>query len=86
MKKKRRKKHLIILIEAFDLGDGEYHLDTTQLSDLDIPLTQFEIESPALKNPIPKHELKKAIADRKQYVQHLAHILHWDVTVKVKES
>jgi hypothetical protein len=88
VKKTRRKKHLIVQIEAIDLGDGEYYLDTTQLSDLDIPLTQFEIESSksAGKNLMPKHELKKAIAEQKKYIQDLAQVLHWDVTIKVKKS
>jgi hypothetical protein len=71
VKKKRGKKHLIVQIEAIDVGDGEYFLDTTQLSDLNIPLTQFEIEpsKSAGKNPMPKHELKKAIAEYKKYIQ-----------------
>jgi hypothetical protein len=88
VKKKRRKKHLIVQIEAIDMGNGEYYLDCTQLSDLNIPLTQFEIDyskSPR-KNPMPKQELKKAIADYKKYVEQLAHYLKWDVTIKMKKS
>jgi hypothetical protein len=37
------------------------------------------------KNPVPKRELKKAIADRKKYLEHLAQILYWDVTITVKK-
>jgi hypothetical protein len=53
---------------------------------VNIPTTQFEIESPLSKNPMLKHELEKANADHKKYIQHLAQILHWDVTITVKKS
>ena len=89
VKTKRRKKHLIFQIEPIDVGDGEYYLDTTQLSDVAIPLTQFEIESSKSrlgKNPMPKQVLKKAIADHKKYLRGIAQELHYDLTIKVKKS
>jgi hypothetical protein len=86
MKKKKRKKRLIVQIDVIELEVGQYYIDTTQLSNLIIPLTEFEKNSPPTKNPIAKNELKQAIEDAKKYTQQLAHILHYDVTIKVKKS
>ncbi len=85
--KKKKGKHLIVQIEAIELEEGQYYIHTTQLSNLTIPLTEFEkTTSPLKKNPVPQTELKQAIEDLKKYIQQLAHILHYDVTIKVKKS
>ncbi len=86
MKTKKRKKRLIVQIDVIELEEGQYYIDTTQLSNLIIPLTEFEKNRASQKNPVAKNELKQAIEDTKKYVQQLAHILHHDVSIKVKKS
>jgi hypothetical protein len=81
MKKKRKK--LVVQIDVADMGNGQYYLDTEQLSDIPIPLTQLEMTTPPIKNPVPKKDLKQAIADAKTYIQKLAKILRREVTIKV---
>ena len=85
--KKKKGKHLIVQIEAIEMG-GEYEIITTQLSNIPIPLTEFEktYSSPFKNKPITNKNLKQAIEDLKKYIQQLAHILHYDVTIKVKKS
>jgi hypothetical protein len=60
--KKKKRKHLIVQIEVTDLEDGQFYIDTTQLSNLTIPLTEYEKSTdPLKKNPVPKDELEQAI-------------------------
>jgi hypothetical protein len=81
MKKKRKK--LVVRIDVADMGDGQYYINTEQLSDIPIPLTQLEMTTPLRENPVSKKDLKQAVADEKNYVQKLAKILRRDVTIKV---
>jgi hypothetical protein len=85
MKKKKRKR-LVVQIDVADMGDGQYYIDTEQLSDITIPLTKLELTTPPRENPVSKKDLKQAIADTKTYIQKLAKILRRDVTIKVKRS
>jgi hypothetical protein len=85
-KKKKQKKPLIVQIHVMELESGEYYVDTTQLSDLIIPLTELERTAPPRKNPVSKKELKQAIADAKTYIQKLGQILCREVIIKVKRS
>jgi hypothetical protein len=81
MKKKRKK--LVVRIDIADMGDGQYYIETEQLSDIPIPLTKLEMTTPPIKNPVPKKDLKQTIADAKKYIQKLAKIMRRDVTIKV---
>ena len=81
MKKKRKK--LVVRIDIADMGDGQYYIETEQLSDIPIPLTKLEMTTPPIKNPVPKKDLKQTIADTKTYIQKLAKIMRRDVTIKV---
>ena len=85
--KKKKRKHLRFLIEVSEF-EGEYDIITTQLSNIPIPLTEFEktYSSPFKKKPITNKNLKQALEEHKKYIQQLAHILHYDVTIKVKKS
>jgi hypothetical protein len=60
--------------------------ETFQLSDLIIPLTELQMTTPPIKNPVSQKDLKQAIADAKTYIQKLGKILRRDVTIKVKRS
>ena len=85
--KKKKLKHLRVLIEVSEF-EGEYYIITTQLSNIPIPLTEFEktYSSPFKNKPITNKNLKQALEENKKYIQQLAQILHYDVTVKVKKS
>jgi hypothetical protein len=83
-KKQSKRKRLVVQIEVTKMRDGQYYIHTEQLSDLVIPLTEFEKKSPPRKNPVSKEQLTQAIKDAKMYIQTLAKILRWDVTIKVK--
>jgi hypothetical protein len=84
--KKKPKKPLIVQIDVIELEAGEYFVETTQLSDLIIPLTKLELTTPPLKNPVPKKDLKQTIADAKTYIQKLGRLLRREVIIKVKKS
>jgi hypothetical protein len=84
--KKKQKKPLIVQIDVMELEKGQYDIETTQLSDLIIPLTELEKTTPAIKNPVPQKDLKQAIADAKTYIQKLGKILRREVIIKVKKS
>ncbi len=75
------------MIEATEIG-GEYIINTTQLSNIPIPLTEFErnYTSPLKKKPITKKELTQALEEQKKYIEKIAQILHYDVTITVKKS
>jgi hypothetical protein len=60
--------------------------ETFQLSNLIIPLTELQMTTPPIKNPVSQKDLKQAIADAKTYIQKLGKILRRDVTIKVKRS
>ncbi len=68
--------------------EGEYVIISTQLSKIPIPLTEFEktYSNPCKNKPVTDKNLKQAIEDAKKYIQQLAHILHYDVSIKVKKS
>jgi hypothetical protein len=86
MKKKtnrQKRKRLVVRIDVAEMGNGEYHIETEQLSDIPIPLTLLEMTTPPRENPVPQKDLKQAIADAKTYIQKLAKILRCDVTIKV---
>jgi hypothetical protein len=80
---KKKRKRLIVRIDVADMGNGEYYVDTEQLSDIPIPLTHLERTTPETKNPVPQKDLKQTIADAKTYIQKLAKILRREVTIKV---
>jgi hypothetical protein len=82
IKKKKRQK-LVVRIDVSDMGDGQYYVDTEQLSDIPIPLTKLEMTTPEINNPVAQKELKQTIADAKTYIQKLAKILRREVTIKV---
>ena len=82
-KKQKKRKRLIAQILVADMENGEYYVDTEQLSDIPIPLTHLEMTTPEIKNPVPQKDLKQTIADAKTYIQKLAKILRRDVTIKV---
>jgi len=51
---KKKGKHLVVQIEAVEI-EGQYYINTEQLSDLDISLTEFEKTArPLKKNPVSK--------------------------------
>jgi hypothetical protein len=82
IKKKKRKK-LVVRIDIADYGNGQYYVDTEQVSDIPIPLTKLEMTTPSIENPVSKKDLKQTIADAKTYIQKLAKILRRDVTIKI---
>ena len=81
--KRKKKKRLVVRIDVADYGNGQYYINTEQLSDIPIPLTTLEMTTPSRENPVLKKDLKQAIADEKTYIQKLAKILRQDVTIKV---
>jgi hypothetical protein len=84
--KTKKRKHLRFLIEVSEY-EGEYVIISTQLSKIPIPLTEFEktYSSPFKNKPVTDKNLKQAIEEEK-YIQQIAHILHYDVSIKVKKS
>jgi hypothetical protein len=83
-KKQKKRKRLIVQILVADMENGEYYVDTEQLSDIPIPLTQLELTTPPIENPVSKKDLKQTIADAKTYIQKLAKLLRREVTIKVR--
>ena len=83
VKKKKKRKRLVVRIDVADMGNGQYYVDTEQLSDIPIPLTKLEMTTPEINNLVPQKDLKQTIADAKTYVRKLAKILRRDVTIKV---
>ena len=85
--KTKKRKHLRFLIEVSEF-EGEYNITPTQLSNIPIPLTEFEktYSYPFKDKPITDKNLKQAIEEYTKYIQQLAHILHYDVSIKVKRS
>jgi hypothetical protein len=81
--KRKKKKRLVVRIDVADYGNGQYYVDTEQVSDIPIPLTHLEMTTPEIKNPVSQKDLKQTIADAKTYIQKLAKILRRDVTIKV---
>ena len=84
--KKKKRKHLRFLIEVSEF-EGEYDITPTQLSNIPIPLTEFEktYSSHFMNKPVTDKNLEQAIEELKKYIQQLAHILHYDVSIKVKK-
>ena len=80
---KKKRKRLVVRIDVAELVNGEYYVETEQLSDVPIPLTQLEMTTPPINNPVPQKDLKQTIADAKTYIQKLAKILRREVTIKV---
>jgi hypothetical protein len=80
---KKKRKRLVVRIDVADMGNGEYYVDTEQLSDIPIPLTHLEMTTPETKNHVSKKDLKQTIADTKTYIQKLAKILRREVTIKI---
>ena len=68
--------------------NGEYKIITTQLSHIPIPLTEFEktYADPFKNKPVTDKNLQQAIEELKKYIQQIAHILHYDVSIKVKKT
>ena len=67
--------------------EGEYDIFSTQLSKIPIPLTEFEktYSSPFMNKSVTDKNLEQAIEELKKYIQQIAHILHYDVSIKVKK-
>jgi hypothetical protein len=83
VKKKKKRKRLVVQIDVADMGNGQYYVETEQLSDIPIPFTHLEMTTPEINNPVPQKDLKQTIADAKTYIRKLAKILRREVTIKV---
>jgi hypothetical protein len=80
---KKQRKRLVVRIDVADIGHGQYHVDTEQLSDIPILLTHLEMTTPEINNPVPQKDFKQTITDVKTYIRKLAKILRREVTIKV---
>lgn len=76
------------MIEATEVSGGEYIIDVTQLTNIPIPLTEFEknYTFPLKDKPITNKNLNQAIEAHKKYIQQIAQILNFDITIRVKKS
>ena len=83
-KKQKKRKWLIVQILVADMENGEYYVDTEQLSDIPIPITKLEMTTPEINNPVPQKDVKQTIADAKTYIRKLAKILRREVIIKVR--
>jgi formylglycine-generating enzyme required for sulfatase activity len=86
--KKKKRKHLRFLIEATEVGGGEYIIDVTQLTNIPIPLTEFEknYTFPLKDKPITNENFNQAIEAHKKYIQQIAQNLNFNIAIKVKKS